>query len=506
MKRSFRAKTAKPLFFALSLLALSAPAFAQGTTDPNYLLGFKKIFVEPVQDNVDGAFSAPVMESFHEVFNRNPRFELVQNKEAADTVLRTVLNKKAGTTDVEITMLINGTGEMYTTEHTSIDSKATGRETGNTIKQLLKAALKRIPFYGTITGRDGKELTFDIGEQHGLRKNDIIQISRIDNIKRHPLLKSIVDVQLIPVGSAVIDSVEDTISFGHVHNEIMGESIQKLHKITAVEGQIEQPKTLVRGSEETLGDPLERPMEDGTAITEEKVQSDRPQLGYVGIGPFLGKFSNSTRMNSGVAQTGDGWSLGARLLGELWITKNWFADLQIGFTTVSYTPEVTGTVGSVTTIAPSFNTTTRQIGFNVGYKYLTNGSLYGPSIFAKIGYANFAWSTPIDTSYLLSSKSYSGLNLGIGGTLPVAGPDWGLMLNVNLMLFPSLTEDETFKTAGNYSPFGANFQFGGYRYFNPKLALRVGLIVDVLSADDTQAGSATSQKSIGVLPALLYYF
>jgi len=110
-------------------------------------------------------------------FDRNPRFELVSDAAKADTVVRTVLSKKTAGIDIDITLLLTGTGEVFTSEHDSVPASATGRDTGVKVKQLLKAALKRIPFYGTVTGRDGQELTFDIGASHGLRKNDVIQIS-----------------------------------------------------------------------------------------------------------------------------------------------------------------------------------------------------------------------------------------------------------------------------------------------------------------------------------------
>src|SRR5262249_441131 len=122
-------------------------------------------------------------------------------------------------------------------DHMTIQAGSNGQETGVAVKDLLKTALKRIPFYGTVTGRDGSELTFDIGSAHGLKKGDSIQISRVDQIKRHPLLKSIVDAQLVPVGTATIDQVEDTIAFGHVQNEIAGEAIRKWYKVTAIEAR-----------------------------------------------------------------------------------------------------------------------------------------------------------------------------------------------------------------------------------------------------------------------------
>ncbi len=505
MKRSCRIRT-NLLLFTFGIVLAASPAFGDGNADPNYLLAFKKLYLEPVQDNVDGALQAPVEQSFKEIFDRNPRFELVADKAHADTLVRTVLEKKTTGIDINISLVLAATGELFTTEHDSVGPSASGRETGTKVKQLLKAALKRIPFYGSITGRDGKELTFDIGGAHGLRKHDVIQISRIDNIKRHPLLKSIVDVQLVPVGSAVVDTVEETISFGHIKSEITGESIQKLHKVTAIEARLQDPVAAPTGEDSREQQGREtRPLSDAPPRGDADGQGDdRPHIGYVSLGVQIASFSSSSSQGGGTPVSGGGFNPGARLGTEIWLTKRWFADMTLGASAVSYSQGLDGTTSA--TPAPSFSTSTRVFGIDFGYKYLPDGNLYGPHISAKLGYSSFSWSTPVSAPDLLSSKSYSGINLGVGGVLPLATYDWGLLMNVNVMLFPSLTEDTVKVVGTDGSASGTTFFLGGYHYFNPKVAVRSGINVEIFSANDSTAGSSTSQKTFGLLTSVLYYF
>ena len=501
MKRSIRNKSGL-LLIILGVLSATTPSYGDGNADPNYLLAFKKLYLEPVQDNIDGALQAPVEQSYKEIFDRNPRFELVTEKAHADTIVRTVLDKKTNGIDINISLILAGTGELFTTEHDSVGPQASGRETGTKVKQLLKAALKRIPFYGSITGRDGNELTFDIGGAHGLRKHDVVQISRIDNIKRHPLLKSIVDVQLIPVGSAVVDSVEETIAFGHVKNEITGETIQKLHKVTAIEARMAD--TIAAPAPDPLSGAAEqRDSRQATSDAPPRGETDdRPHIGYVALGVQLSSFSSTSSQNTGTPISGGGFNPGARLSTEVWLTKRWFADMTLGASTVSYSQSVSG----ATTPTTAFSTSTRVFGIDAGYKYLPDGNLYGPQVSAKLGYASYTWSTPVSPADLLSSKSYVGINLGVGGVLPLATYDWGLMMNVNVMLFPGLTED-TFKVVGpSGSASGTTFFLGGYHYFNPKVAVRSGVNVEIFSANDSSGGSSTSQKTFGLLTSVLYYF
>ena len=481
---------------ALFLTCIVLGSVAHATdVDPNKLLAFKKIYIEPIQDNVDGVFKAPVEQSYKQVFDHNPRFELTTDKSSADADIRTIIDKKTSGLDIEIDLILGQTGEVFSADKTTVPSNASGQDTGVAVKQLLKAALKRVPFYGTVTGRDGKELTFDIGSAQGVKEGDIIQISRIDNIKRHPLLKTIVDVQIVPVGSAAIDQVEDTIAFGHVYKEITGEQIQKYHKVTAIEGHIQEPAV----------DEPQKPQESNLVVEKDSDDdSDRPHLGYVGLGVGLGGFSSSTSIGNGARTlSGSAFNLGMKLNGELWFTKNWFGDLTLGASTMSY-----GQADTTTNInPPGVAAKTYTFGIDGGYKFLPTGSIRGPQIAVKLGYYSFSWSVPVDSATLLTGKTYSGLNLGLGGVLPIMSPNTGALLNLNLLLFPSLNEDEP-KTGPDSSPSGVTFYFGGYYFLNPKLSLRGGIDVEIFSSDfgPDNSRASTSQKAISFIPSVQYYF
>jgi len=504
MRKSWRSLVTKRFkYWGFSLSGLAA-VLAVNTcvvrvqaaeTDPNQLIAFKRIYVEPIQDNIDGAFKEPVLQSYKDVFERNPRFELANEAQSADSILRSSIKKKATGIDVELSLLLAATGEIYSTEKTTIAPDKSGRETGEAIKGLLKTVLKRIPFYGTVTGRDASNLTFDIGAAHGLQKGDVIQISRIDNIKRHPLLKSIVDMQLVPVGNASVDSVEDMISFGHVQSEIPGERIQRLSKITAIEA---------RAVLETDKKPRQTDAHGVSQIEEIEEDSDRPQIGFLSIGGLLSGFSSTSARNNGAESfSGSAFNPGFRLGTEIWLTKHWFADLQIGYTGMSFTQKDDNSTAEVTTEGQGGNT--KQFGINGGYRILPTDSIYGPQAFLKLGYYSFSWDIPARPSVLQGSKSYSAINLGIGGVLPIGNHQKGLNANVNILLFPSLSE-EGFNTGGSPSGSGAGFYIGGYYYLSPSISLRGGILFEFYSGDFEDGRSSTNQKVIGFLPSIQYYF
>src|SRR4051812_15024261 len=121
MKRNSRNQGIKLLFvfFSISILVAARPSFVLADSDPNQLLSFKKIYIEPAKDNVDGAFQAPIEQSFKDVFSRNPRFELVDNQGQADAVIKTVMQKKATGTDIEIELVLRASEEIFSKDVTT---------------------------------------------------------------------------------------------------------------------------------------------------------------------------------------------------------------------------------------------------------------------------------------------------------------------------------------------------------------------------------------------------
>src|SRR5689334_1503277 len=134
MKKSSHSRITRFLLAAFLL----APLAAHGEADPNHLLSFKKIYVDPVQDNVDGTFKAPVEQSYKEIFDRNPRFELVSDRGSADSEIKTTLEKKTSGLDIEISLIVTDTNEIFSTDKSTIPATASGAETGKAVKALLK--------------------------------------------------------------------------------------------------------------------------------------------------------------------------------------------------------------------------------------------------------------------------------------------------------------------------------------------------------------------------------
>ncbi len=492
-------KTTNYFKFVFFTLGFISTAFAQEVTksDPNSRLAFKKLYVEKIEDNAGGTFNNIIEESFGDVLSKNPRFERVDNPSKADTFLKTRIDKLSTGIELEVQILVGEQKQLFSNDKALVNGDAIDLEIKVAAKKMLKTVLTKVPFSGTVTGRDGTELTFDIGALHGVKRGDILQISRIDQIQEHPLLKSIVDLRLIPVGTALVEDVEDVISFGRVHNELPSSQIERFYKITSVAGHMD-----LDGAEETKGK---------TGL-KSSIQSEdeRPRLGYIFLGPYFGSFSSSSSSQSAIGTasfSGSAMIPGFRLGGEAWLTKNWFIDLSYGMHLIGFKQEGQ-TAAGVAAASEDATTNSTTLAFHGGYKFLFKNSLLGPQVIVKAGYRNFSWNTPIQPAALMSPKSYSGFHLDFSGELPMEDPIHVIGLGAGIMLFTSLTEEGSFTGSPDQSSVTAvNFHLG-YKYrLSTRIQVDVKLMFESFSTDfGDPASSTTSQKQIGVLPTVQYLF
>ena len=486
-----------PALVSVLMLVIAVPggpfsprlARADDTADPNALFSFKKIFPAPHQDNVDGAFDSVVGRDKDEFFSVNPRFQKAGDRAAADGILALKIEKKAESIELEARLLVGGTEEVFGWETLKVRGDIDDVMLRSKLVALIKALMGRIPFFGTVSGRDGDQVTLDIGSYQGVGEGDLVQIARIDAVKRHPLLKQVVDMQLVPVGSVRVTQVEEGLAFGRVEGEFPGETVRRLHKISGLERKSIDAAP-VQGGKKGRSQGL---------FENEK----HPQYGMVSLGVSLAGFSHGAT-RTGRSLAGGGFNPGFRLSGEIWLTSGFFAELTAGGSIMSYSQAA----GS-SAVAAGVPSTTRSFGINGGYRFLFGDSIYGPQLSARFGYLNYRWQVGTSAEDLLTARTYGGLNLGIGAALPFGKRPYGAQVNVGMMLFPSYSEtSQVIGAKGDDSSTVAQFYLGGYYFFEPRLSVRAGIHFESYSTDISTFGASgsSSQKNIGFLPSVQYYF
>ena len=528
MKKNFHLSDliTKLLTFSLALtcLAASGPAFATADLDRQYALetiGYLRSW-----DNVDGLFVDYVAAAYKDYFSQSSRFALqdlsmadpillhstipynklvedpqilgrVSRATRAQSLIRTKIYKEGPRYRFTIDWLHAPHMDLMVNETFNLDEPRGGMALSQEdIKSIIRSALDRmvakIPFVANVTGRDRNQITVNIGDNVGLKRGDVLLIATIDEVKRHPLLHTIVDWRLVKTGRVEVEQVDRQIAFGKIVDEEPGRQIARYQKVA----QVMQEEARAKPNDVIIEKDL------NTQLAE-----TNPTYGWASAGPWLGSFSRQyTSLDGTIGKSGSGFVTGAKAEGQLWFTRQWFADLGFGYGFYSYSQNDILTGKASTLTSSSGSVTNARIDF--GYNYLMSGTFFGPRGWAKVGFHSFSYTLPDSQTDFLTSTSFKSLFIGIGGVLPIRD-QFGAELSFDIGLFKGTSE--TGMLSGDAgSTTDVDFFIGGYYRLKPRMNIRVGVDVQAEGADFANGpfanGSTVSHKVISFSPSLVYFF
>lgn len=510
-RRSSDLSVARFLAFAAVLLARTAAASPE--LDRQYALG--SIGILRAWDNVDGLFGDLITKAFTEHLAPQSRF-VVQDLSKAnaaltsaklpyakviedpavlgqiaktfrlDSFLRTKAYKEGPNYRFTIDWVHAEKLQVLASEAFEIEEPFRGQgklgteEFRRTLDAALDRLIAKVPFKGSVTGRDQTAVTVNLGASSGIAKGDTIVFATLDDVKFHPLLKTVVDWRLTPTGRATVDEVDEGIAFAKIETEEYGRQIQRFQKVVQV---IPAPEKV----------PLEKRSLDLEAM--EKRAHEPPRIGYLAPGFLLGTASRDTATDSG-----SGFLYGVKGDLQTWFTSDFFGELKLAYGSAGYSQKNTST-GAVT--FDSGNLSLSQFRIAAGYFYHVTPNFFGPKGWIKLGYQKTSYGLPQNATALTGNVSYGSLFIGVGGDLPVR-QDYGVLLDVDFGVFGGGTEDAGYfgtSTGGS----SVSFLAGGYAWLDPKLKFQVGIDFKSNSIDFVSGGSI-SNKAFAISPSLLFYF
>ncbi len=495
------------------------PSFATTELDRKYALetvGYLKSW-----DDVDGLFADYVTEAYKDYFSKQSRFvlqdlskvdsvfdrsklsyrKIIEDKDIlsqlakvsrSESVIRTRIKKAGHTYQFTLDWLHSPQMEVMAVDQFGIDEPKGGQAFGmNEIKMTLHQSLdrlvKKVPFLATVTGRDNNSVTVNIGENVKLKKGDQLVVSTLDDVKKHPLLNTVVEWQLTRTGKIEIEEVDEMISFGRVIDEEEGRSVSRYQKVVQIIPKQNQDIPAVINEKQEVQNKLAEP----------------PAIGWVSGGLMVGGMARaySQPASVGTGQSGGGLFFGAKVDSQIWLTREWFGEMGFNYGFWGQSQAAIGTSNPSVDAGGGSLSSWRVSG---GYSYLITGDLFGPKGWLKLGYRSSSYSLPISATQLTVPISFGTLLLSVGGELPIR-ERWGALINFDFGLFPTAQQ---LQGSGFPSATGASditVYIGAYYRLEPRITLR--LMVDVIShSANLSDGSNVSQKNVSVVPALLYYF
>lgn len=521
MKKKWRlsASIAELLLFWVAA-TMAAPLEARANTELDRQFALETVGCLRAWDNVDGLFADYVNQAYKEYFARQSRFRSIELSKAdevlsssklpyhkliddpavlgqvarslrAESLIRTRIYKEGPRYRITIDWLHSPRMELISSEAITLDEPRDGKSIGagdisGTFHQALDRMIGKVPFRGHVTGRDEGSVTVNIGESSGLRKGDTLTLATLDEVKKHPLLKAIVDWRLVATGKAEVEEVEDGMAFCKIVAEEPGRRVSRYQKVIHV--------SQAQSDESSLK------VHDDSKSQLEAELAEPPTLGYLAIGLWPGIYSRQVTGSLGAFnKDGGGLFFGGKAEGQLWLNRNIFADLGLGYGFATYSQEDVLTGAESSDIGGGLTAIAFKLA--AGYNFFASTDFFGPRGWARLGFQSISYKLPVSLAEGTGPSSHTGLFVGIGGDLPVRGA-FGALLNLDF----GILNGASFQSATADSATFVDFFIGGYYRHSARMTVRVGFDIIANGADFNTQGSSVTQKVMTLGPSLLYYF
>jgi hypothetical protein len=493
---------------------------ARANSDLDRKYALESVGILKSWDNVDGLFADYVSAAYRDYFSRQSRFvlqdlskgdniltnskipyyKLIQDPEVlgqlarstrSQSIVRTKIRKEGPQFRFDIEWLHSPDMEIMSRETFTLQEPRSGEGFGAAelkakLESALDRAIRKVPFVASVTGRDNASVTVNVGSTGGMEPGDVLQIGTIEKVKRHPLLKEVVEWDLANTGKIKIEQVEDRIAFGKILEEEPDHQIMRQQKVLSVTHAAPESQIKVETEERR-----------------ESVLEEPPHLGWVDVGMNLGGFNrNYTAQNNSIGKDGGGFAFGVKADGQLWLTRDWFAELGFNFAYFPYSQKDTlaGFPDTSTSLGSG-----NLLGFKIdgGYAYHLTDDLFGPQGWIKLGYRSNAYSLPSSAADALAPITFRSLFVGLGGEVPIRD-GFGATLDFGIGVINGASE--TSQLSGNTnSASDVSFSLGGYYRYTQRITFRATLDGQFNSADFATKRSL-SQHVLTVVPAAVFFF
>jgi len=319
------------------------------------------------------------------------------------------------------------------------------------LNDWLSEIWSRIPGQGYVVKRDMTTVSLEGASQVGLKVGNQIEIRRLLEVQRHPLLKTLIGIQSHVTGTAKVTSIAEPFTTAKIEYESKTDPIQEgdRYQLQVTPG----PGIEVAGTEAVKAakpdvidaegrtklsifgdDQDEEESEDAPRV--ENSSGDEPQFGVIDAsgGLTVGASSYSETV-SGTVYEMKGFSPGVYVNARAYITRSWLllGDLSGNF----FTFKDLSSAYNATSIKSGSN----SVGFAGAYRFifLEEAPMRGELILG-VGYRRFALAmSQIVSAFAPSAKTYSGFEFSFGIQIPLL-TEYALQFRAARMFGTSLGE------------------------------------------------------------------
>jgi hypothetical protein len=419
-------------FFSALVVLVSFSAYAQSS--------MRRCTLLPITDSVGGAIGYKVFEEIESELKKSNWCTYVSNsaminvfsryrenlpqylktKEVLTTVadrlkvgslIRVGLVNEVKGLEAQLEVYGENGEDIYFSEKTILQSDDI-EVISSTIQNWLDTYARSIPYDATVTGILGDQITLDVGKGYPIQIGQKFVVKRLMAKKKHPLLKKVVDWETKLLAEGSVFNISDNQALGMI----------KVYK----DDQKLAPGDWVR---------LEAFRAEDKIIETDKDEEEK--LGTLGL-LSVALFGSSSSVDTTTPTSSNRWSgnlFGIDLRGEAWITRQYFAALEI----MRSLGSVEKSSGSPAKKKPNVNNGAFKL--TAGYKYLPIGFFYGPQIDLYAGYANKTYDVDYSAADGIGQNSFSGILFGVGANIPI-NREFRFYTNADFMPFPTFSDED----------------------------------------------------------------
>ncbi len=523
-----------PLLAALTLAPLFWASLAV-TQTKNYVsridagLTVKSVVIVPLIDNVNGIYANPLTQELDTLLSTDRQWNLakapdlkaenpdvleenqkrvleIQKKYKVDALIGGRIFKTPKGVTIKLALIGGDEGLPMTSE--TIEN-FDGFETSDLKLQLAKAyaALKnKLPYQATVTSRQGQLVTVNVGKNHGAKVGEDLLVVLITKAERHPKFKFITSSEREILGKVRLSKVDDSISFGSVTTELTANLIQPGFKI-ARDQFLNYPGVATNGGKVLTS--LDQRTDQQVAFGDNPTEWKPIQRGSFGKMGFLLGFTQTAletaTVNGNSAVSENSFAPSVKIDGEIWIDPNWQVSIELEQLAAKVNNGYEGSVPS--TPDPLNFQMQRTVGLGA-YNFLANDEFFGPKFHLMAGFGKISLFIDDSAPRAHTSKDYSALVFGLGGSLPFVLED-GKRISVGgrflYHISPTLAESPV--SSGSSADMVSDFLVYGEYGFSERLSLRADLEFKQISSSFS-GGTANSSSAnfIGILAGVGYQF
>ncbi|NBU20172.1 hypothetical protein EBS43_01970 [bacterium] len=500
---------------------LTDDGFANAHLDRQYRL--ESLGLLKSQDNVDHILSEYLENAYQSFFSQQSRFQAISSRAVdqalndsklpyskiitdpevlaqiarvthADSLLRTQVVKSGRAFHFKVDWLHSPQTEVLGSVDFELDVPTPGssfdqNQYAQVIQKNLALLIAQVPFHGQVTGRDHSSVTLSLGERDQLKSGDILTISTLDEVKRHPLLKNISEWKLSPTGKVRVEKVDREMSFANIIEEEPGKQISKYQKIAIV-----QHSPLLASNTESVPQEL--------SVTPDY----DPEIGWGAFSLPFGSYERSFSSRSpAYSYLGNPFTYGARVESNLLLNREFFTYIRLDYQMWNH-QQNDASSGLATPASKNGGVPGSQTSVLIsgGYQISLTHSQSGPQGWVGLGYKITSVNLPISSSEATSPYTFKSLLLGAGLNLKLK-QSLSLETSLRYRIFSSVDASNLVQGASVNGTSDVEIYLGLSYKFNEQFGLRGGVEIQSLSAQFDN-GNSLSQKTMTFAPALLYYF